>query len=249
MDLLNDFLLNNIKNINYIFINNLEDFTNINYFVWTFSKTGTSSLATALQVMHDGTKIYKNVVHCHTEDCWKNFFNIDNTFDIMNIVNYQKRKPIIFQLYRNPIERLISEYYHIKHADVNLTDDINVYLKNKIEPYFEYYEKKFDFKFTDIEYDKINKFCFIEKDNFYLYFTALEHFDKLKNNLIRIFNCRGFNFDSFNIECLHSNSYDKSKIKIDNEIIETLFENNKSIINFYYTEDEIINFKNLYKNI
>ena len=134
-------LLNNIKNENYIYINNLKNMCNIHYFVWTFSKTGTSSLASALQRLNN-TERYENVVHCHTENCWKESFNIENNFDIIDIVKCQRKKPIVFQLYRNPISRLISDYYHIyKNNPETTTKDINDYLYKKIDPYYEYYEK------------------------------------------------------------------------------------------------------------
>jgi hypothetical protein len=91
IELIKKNLLNNIKNNDYIYINNLKNILNINYFVWTFSKTGTSSLASALQRLNK-SETYENVVHCHTEDCWKNFFNIEKDFDIMDIVRCQKKK-------------------------------------------------------------------------------------------------------------------------------------------------------------
>lgn len=236
-----------IKSKDYIYVNNLKDFSNIRYFVWTFSKTGTSSLATALQILHDGTNENKNVVHCHDEGCWKNYFHLNDNFKIMDIVECQKEKPIIFQLYRNPIERLISEYFYLKKFGVDVPHDINNFLINKLDPCFEYYEEMLNFKFSNIKYNKSEKFCFIEKDRYYLYFTALEHFHKLKKNLQNIFNKRGFNFDSFEMKCYNLGSYDKSSIQINDNIIETLFENNKSIIDFYYTNDEITKFKNQYK--
>jgi hypothetical protein len=247
---LKEYLLNNIKNEkHYKFINNLKDIDEIFYFVWTFSKTGTSSLSKALQRLHKpNTSEYKNVLHCHNENCWNRSFNLNDNFDIFDVVKIQKKKPIIFQLYRNPVSRLVSEYFHLRSAyPTSVVPDLNEHLYNKIEPYYDYYEKKFDFKFSDIKYDKINKFCLIEKPGFYLFFVALEHFDKLKNNLINCFNSKGFCFDSFDIQKEHVNSYDKKIIKINDDIVETLFENNKAIIDFYYTEEEIEEFKNLYK--
>ena len=240
-----------IKNMDYKFINVLKDINNIKYFVWTFSKTGTTSLSKSLQRLHNNSDEYENVLHCHTEDCWHTYFNLESNFSIMDIVKMQKNKPIIFQLYRNPIERLISDYFHVKNCknyDINddVNDDLNNYLNYKTDKYYEYYEDKLDFKFSDIKYDKINKFLFIEKDEYYLFFTALEHFSYLKNNLINCFNSRDFCFDNFSITKEHIGSYNKKNIKIKKDIIDKLFENNKEIIEFYYTDEEIENFKNKY---
>ena len=246
MEILKKSLQNNIKSEHYVYINNLKNICNINYFVWTFSKTGTSSLASALQRLNNSER-YENVIHCHTENCWRDCFNVDKNFDIIDIVRCQKKKPIIFQLYRNPISRLISDYHHVyKNNPENTTKDINEYLGKKIDPYYEYYEKKLGFKFSNIKYDKVKKFCFIEKPDFYLFFVALEHFDSLKQNLIDCFNSKGFCFDLFDIRHENVNSYDKKNIKINNDLIEKLFENNKTIIDFYYTDEEIKKFKKLY---
>ena len=94
-------------------VNNLCNVENISFFVYTLPKTGTSTLSLSLQKMMNNKAGYEHVVHCHVENCWKRTFKLDFDFDLMTLIKYQKRKPIIFQLSRDPIERLISVYFHI----------------------------------------------------------------------------------------------------------------------------------------
>ena len=146
-------------------INILKDIQNIHFFVYTIQKTGSTTLSLSLQKMMNNQFKYEHVVHCHNEDCWKRIFNLKFDFNLISLVKNQKKKPIIFQLSRDPVKRLISFFFHINRKNKNLTyTDLIKFLdgsKEKIN--YTYYQDVFDYKFSNLKYDKMDKCCVKEK--------------------------------------------------------------------------------------
>ena len=219
-------------------INDLTDIKNIKFFVVTYSKTGTMSLSHML-AKSENYKTFRNVVHCHSECCWfKLFPNISRDFDIMKLIKQQNHKPIVFQLMRNPVDRIISEYKHLERKE-NMNCNINDFINQRchVTPY---YENKFGYKISELSYDKTNKYCLIDKGDYFIYFTALEHFSHLKRNLKKLFN--------IDISLLKQNQAPKSQKnpEITKEQAKLIFDRFNLLVNFYYTNIEIEEMKAKY---
>lgn len=231
-------------------INILKDIRNIPFFVYTIPKTGTTTLSLSLQKMVNNQRNYQHVVHCHNESCWKRTFNIDFDFDIMSLIKYQKKKPIIFQLSRNPIKRLISFFFHVvrnRKTNSTYTELLSFLEKQKNNNYL-YYQKKFDYNLRDLHYNYNDKCCVMEKNDYILFFMKLEDFNNhLKSNLIKYLNKHGYDFNRFNQyianvsdKRYHKNTLNEIKKKgIPKEICQSIFNNNLDEINFFFSTDEI----------
>lgn len=218
-------------------INDLTDIKNIKYFVITYAKTGTTALCQML-ANSENYKTFRNVVHCHSEHCWfKIFPNISRDFDIMNLIKEQNHKPIVFQLMRNPVDRIISEYKHLLRHQ-NITYSISEFLNSR--RHSQYYEDKFGYNLSELSYDKTNKYCLVDKGYYFIYLTALEHFPYLKDNLKKLFN--------IDINLLKENCAPKSQNnpEITKEQAKLIFDRFDILLNFYYTEQEIQHMKATY---
>lgn len=232
-------------------INILKDIRNIPFFVYTLQKTGTSSLSLSLQKMVNNQDVYEHVVHNHTEDCWKRIFNIGFNFDLMSLIKIQRRKPIVFQLSRDPIDRLISFYFHIiRHVKKESTyADLIAFLeKNKHRVNYEYYQEKFEYKLTDLNYNHSDKCCVVEKENCILFFMKMEDFNsRLKQNLITHLSKYGINFQRFHLFVTNQtdNTYHKNTLVeiatrgIPTELSQSIFSNNLDEIRFFFSQKEI----------
>lgn len=233
-------------------INILKNIQNIPFFVYTIPKTGTSTLAISLQKMINNKSKYEHVVHCHQESCWKRIFNINFDFDLMSLIKIQRKKPIIFQLSRDPVKRLISFFFHIHRniKNIKYTDLIKYLNERKKRVNYTYYQKKFDYNFNDLHYNYDDR-CYIEeKDDYILFFMKLEDFNSyLKVNLIKYLNKYGYNFNNFHIHNTNEQRHVKNKFKdviceldtkgIPNDICQAIFNSNKDEVNFFFTPDEI----------
>jgi len=234
-------------------INILKNIEYIPFFVYTLPKTGTSTLSLSLQRMMNGRNEYEHVVHCHNEGCWKNIFNIDFKFDLISLIKIQQKKPIIFQLSRDPVERLISFYFHIiRNVKKNSTyDGLLAFLeKNQDKINYSYYQEKFNYKLNDLHYNYDDKCCVMEKEDCILFFMKTEDFNtNLKSNLIKYLNKYGYNFHHFCqiITNKTDNTYHKNTLnKIDNngipkEISQSIFNNNIDEVKFFFSPKEIKN--------
>jgi hypothetical protein len=232
-------------------INILKDIQNIHFFVYTIGKTGTSTLSLSLQKMMNNRNVYEHVVHCHTETCWKRIFNIDFEFDLMSLIKNQQKKPIVFQLSRDPVKRLISEYFHnIRNVKKNSTyAELVAFLeKNKKRINSSYYQTKFDYNFNDLHYNYDDKCCVIEKEDYILFFMKMEDFNNhLKPNLIKYLNKYGYDFHHFRqiITNQTKNTYHKNTLNeiekkgIPKEICQSIFNNNRDEVNFFFSPEEI----------
>jgi hypothetical protein len=231
-------------------INILKNIQNIPFFVYTIPKTGTSTLATSLQKMINNKSKYEHVVHCHKESCWKRIFNINFDFDLMSLIKIQRKKPIIFQLSRDPVKRLISEYCHFKsnRKEKSTYASLINHLRTKTFTYYLYYQQKFDYNFEDLHYNYDDRCCIKESEDYILFFMKTEDFNThLKPNLIKYLNKYGYNFNNFRLYIKnkrHTNNYKNilNEIKekgIPNDICQAIFNSNKDEVNFFFTPDEI----------
>lgn len=231
-------------------INILKDIQNIPFFVYTISKTGTSTLSLSLQKMMNNKSRYEHVVHCHAEACWKRIFKIKFDFDLMSLIKHQRKKPIIFQLSRDPVKRLISLFFHIhrNRKNIKYTELIQFLNERTKKVNYTYYQKKFDYNFNDLHYNYDDKCCIEEKDDYILFFMKLEDFNSyLKPNLIKYLNKYGYDFNKFHIH--NTNETKDTYIKdvlcelktkgIPKDICQAIFNSNKDEVNFFFTPDEI----------
>lgn len=235
-------------------INILKNIENIPFFVYTVSKTGTSTLSLSLQKMMNNKNIYEHVVHCHSEGCWKNIFKIKFDFDLMSLIKHQRKKPIIFQLSRDPVKRLISEFFHInrKKQNIKYTDLIKYLNERKGGTNYTYYQKKLDYNFNDLHYNyNYDDRCYIEeKDDYILFFMKMEDFNSyLKPNLIKYLNKYGYDFNKFHIHNTNKQKDTKNKFKdviyeldtkgVPKDICQAIFNSNKDEVNFFFMPNEI----------
>lgn len=240
-------------------INILHDISNIHFFVYTLSKTGTSTLALSLQKMINNKEIYEHVVHCHSEGCWKRVFKLDFNFNLMTLIKHQNIKPIIFQLSRNPIERLISFYFHVMRNKLNTCNykGLLQFIETEKNAYnYQYYEKKFDVQLKNLTFCHKTKHCIVEKDDFILFYMKVEDFDEhLVNNIRTYLSHTQYNWKKFKL--YNRNITDKSKINIKllNEIkirgipkdlCQTIFDNNIDEVRFFFSYDERSYLENKY---
>lgn len=229
-------------------VNNLCNVENISFFVYTLSKTGTSTLSLSLQKMMNNKSSYENVVHCHSENCWKRTFKLDFDFDLMTLIKYQKRKPIIFQLSRNPIERLISLYFHIMRNRINTCSykGLLQFMESKKNICnYQYYEEKFDVQLKNLTFCHKTKHCLVEKDEFILFYMKLEDFQShLVKNVRTYLSHTPYNWQQFkqyitnttNKLNINSKLLNEIKVKgIPNNICQTIFDNNKDEVHFFFS--------------
>lgn len=250
----NDKFLTTISNLNPgpNGINILKDVKNISFFVYTLPKTGTSTLSTSLdKTINHKSMVYEHVVHCHNEGCWKTIFNINFDFDLMSLIKIQKKKPIIFQLSRDPVKRLISFFFHIhrnRKKNIKYTELIKFLNDSKERINYTYYQQKFDYNFEDLHYND-DKCCIEEKDDYILFFMKMEDFNThLKSNLIKYLNKYGYDFNKFRL--YEKNTNDTSNYKdilnemkekgIPKDICQSIFNYNKDEVKFFFTSEEII---------
>lgn len=235
----------------------------VHFMVVTFSKTGTSSLSEYLSKVK--SKIRKgfliNTVHCHSEECWRvNFdFMKDIDFNLNDIINFnirKNRKTLVFQLYREPIGRLISHYFHINRncSDISNKNLIN-FIKDNIYLDTHYYEDKFNYSYKDNKiFDKKKKIGIKYNNGYDVIFCCLEHLDQLKKFLIDKYSDK-YTFPNEDIGLYNINSTSTKEItslinniEIPRDLFEEVFKVNKTILEFYYTQNDIEKIKKDYYN-
>jgi hypothetical protein len=235
-------------------VNNLQDYRNICVLVWTIPKTGTMTLSQSFQHTIDGTTLFKNVSHCHTERCWyahhkmldQNNFNFNLFIDYLNCF---KIKPLVVQSYREPISRIISAYFQINRViGVNnkqlpkLLNKIVDFL-NKEGPVFNYYKNFIPFN----NFNKHLGYGFDEGENYDVLYTRIDKINDLPKNIKMIDQLKRYH----NLKIIKTNErknaiydYVKNNIKIPRNIVNKLYDQEKELLEFYYTDDEINQFKN-----
>jgi len=232
-------------------INILRDITNIPFFVYTLPKTGTSTLSLSLQKMINNNELYEHVVHCHDENCWKRIFKLDFDFDLITLIKHQKRKPIIFQLSRNPIERLISFYFHIKRNNINTCSyrGLLQFMESQSNICnYQYYERKFDVQLKNLTFCHKTKHCLVEKEDFILFYMKLEDFHgHLVKNVRTYLSHTPYNWQRFQQHITNTTSKSNISNQLLNElhvkgipknICQSIFDINKDEVHFFFSPKE-----------
>lgn len=147
-------------------------------FVYTPPKVGSTSLVSSLRI--SGAKLY-NVVHIHDEKMLGFLTNYDNKekVTINELINYNSsigKNVFVIDVYRNPIERKISEYFEqlcSYHFNAN-ENTIKIYnletiIKrfNSVFPFIgnsDYFFDKYEIDLPE-EFDFENKYLLINKNN------------------------------------------------------------------------------------
>ena len=225
-------------------VNNLKDFKNIKVFVHTYSKTGTTTLARSFQYCIDKTTDYKNVSHSHSKYCFRIYLKLDNTFNIKQLINLQLNKPLIIQSYRNPFDRLLSSYYFSYKNKHSFNAFLLNYILNNVE-YFNYIDElniNYDNKIFNYE----RGYGFEKKEDFYILHTRLDKINNLSDNIKLISELKEFhNLSIIKDNVNRSKEYIefKNKLKIPKELIDLILFKEKSVMEFYFSNDEITNIK------
>jgi hypothetical protein len=147
-------------------------------FVYTPSKVGSTSLVSSLRI--SGARKY-NVVHIHDEKMLGILTNHDNkeNVTINELINYNSslgKNVYVIDVYRNPIERKISEYFEkLSSFHFNVTENnIQKYNLDTIVKRFncvfnfigngDYFFEKYDIEIPN-NFDFKNKYLLVNKNN------------------------------------------------------------------------------------
>jgi ribosomal protein L14E/L6E/L27E len=181
---------NNNNSMNNERIELIKDFNNILFsneatkkkdtliFIYTPPKVGSTTLVTSLRVSC-ARKV--NVLHIHDENMLSVITGIknENKITINEVINYNSsigKNIFVIDVYRNPIERKISEYFELLtcyHFNTNETNISNYKLEtlikrfNSLFPFIgsgDYFFDKYEINVPD-NFDFDNKYLLIEKNN------------------------------------------------------------------------------------
>ena len=168
-----------IKEINdRIFSSEITNRTNNIIFIYTPPKVGSTTLVTSLRL--SGADKF-NILHIHDEIMLNVLTRGANKFNVTinDIIDYNNsigKNVYVFDVYRNPIERKISEYFeiissfHFNTTDNKMTNyklDLIFKRFNSIFPYIgrgDYFFDKYDINIPEsFDFDK--KYLLINKNN------------------------------------------------------------------------------------
>ena len=176
---MNDDRLVYIKEFNdSIFSNESIKTKNILIFIYTPPKVGSTTLVTSLR-MSCARRV--NVFHIHDENMLSVITGIknQNNITVNEIINYNAsigKTVYVIDVYRNPIERKISEFfelltsYHFNisdHSIGNYKIDLLIKRFNSLFPFVgtgDYFSDKYDIDIPE-KFDFDNKYLLVEKNN------------------------------------------------------------------------------------
>jgi len=147
-------------------------------FIYTPPKVGSTTLVTSLRISYSRGI---NVLHIHDETMLSVITGIKNNDNITinELINYNAsigKNVVVIDVYRNPIERKISEYfelltsYHFNTNDNNISNyKLELLIKrfNSLFPFLgisDYFFEKYDIDVPD-KFDFDNKYLLVEKNN------------------------------------------------------------------------------------
>jgi len=176
---MNDYRLNCIKEFNdSIFsMESIKKKDNL-IFIYTPPKVGSTTLVTSLRI---SCAREVNVLHIHDENMLSIITGIknDNKVTVIDLINYNSsigKNVFVIDVYRNPIERKISEYfelittYHFNTSDTNLVNyKLELLIKrfNSLFPFLgigDYFFDKYEIDIPE-HFDFENKYLLVEKNN------------------------------------------------------------------------------------
>jgi hypothetical protein len=176
---MNDDRLLCIKEFNdSIFSNESIKNKNTLVFIYTPPKVGSTTLVTSFRI---SCARRVNVLHIHDENMLSIITGIknNNNVTVNELINYNAsigKKVYVIDVYRNPIERKISEYfellssYHFNTSDDNIRNyKIELLIKrfNSLFPFVgsgDHFFDKYDIDIPE-QFDFENKFLLVEKNN------------------------------------------------------------------------------------
>lgn len=167
-----------VKEFNDKIFNNDSVKKNIVIFIYTPPKVGSTSLVSSLRI--SGARRY-NVIHIHDEKMLSILTNYDNkeNVTINEIINYNSsigKDVYVIDVYRNPVERKISEYfeilmsYHFNTNENNIQKySIDAIIKrfNSVFPFIgkgDYFFDKYEIDIPE-KFDFENKYLLVNKNN------------------------------------------------------------------------------------
>jgi hypothetical protein len=248
------------------FVNNLMDVDNIKVLVWTFAKTGTTTLASSFQQNISGTKSFKNVTHSHGEPCWFNNISqelkqIGFTFKMLiEYINSKGIRPVVIQSYRCPVDTHISAHFHKIQKNNKLsvnTDGLSKYasclapqalkpidLFTGQESYINYLEKTFNGIWTH-NFDKVRGYGFHQEPDYDILYTTTDYIKKLPDNIKLIKELKEYH----NLKITKRNltytkepgtySNYKKTLTFERKVINHIYNIHSKPLNFFYTKDKI----------
>ena len=231
-------------------------------FVYCPPRVGSTSLVSTLRL--SGSHIYK-ILHIHDEEMLKIVGKIKDV-TVMDIINYNEslgREIFVFDIYRDPIERKMSEFFG-KLASFHFNADINEIENycmerlskrfNNIFPYIgkeDHFLEKYVPIFNDIpqHFDFSKKVIHIKKNNINFIKIRLRDYENwnnilspiLKINIYPIVDNRRVTLELKDLYTKFKNEY-----KIPTNLFE-LVKNDKSF-SYYLSPEEGFNYVKKYKN-
>ncbi len=233
--------------------NLLYNFSQLNVLVYSGTKTGSMSLYASFKEIDNGT------LGIHYD------YSLNNLYQISDIIQAPREEPLlIITSYRDPISRIISQYFQRTEAQIdqlsqlntNIIDDVIAYIRRVIDtelvdawhPFLE--NNKRNYGGVNI-YDK----PFNREEGYQIYETPIVKiiilmFDRIAEweEIIR----RQTQYSEFKLITVNqtnqksiSNLYTQvcNEIAIPMSILDELFEKEKDNINYFYDSDDIIKLK------
>lgn len=229
-------------------VNTMQSPRSIRIFVHTFSKTGTTSFADSAQACYGDDPGYTHVAHSHSEACWhKHVPSLAPDFSIPRLIREQDTKPIVVQLFRNPVDRVLSDYIHQRQivtqtppcAPINMTH-LNSFLRRtnwgSCDAKLPYYEATFGYSLSDLRFDHAAGGCLIHREHFVMVATTLEH----QQHWIELL-MRAAPDDAYlrNFKIKTSNTRPRQLVALSPECIDRILAQNEQCLRFFYTEAQI----------
>ena len=161
-----------------IFINSIVNNKNTLIFIYTPLKVGSTSLVSSLRISCN-KKVF--ILHIHDENMLSIISGVKNmnNITINELINYNAsigKQVYVIDVYRNPIERKISEYfelltsYHFNTTDNNITNYKTELLMKRFNCLFphlatsDYFFEKYNIEIPDY-FDFENKYLLVECSN------------------------------------------------------------------------------------
>jgi len=227
-------------------------------FIYTPPKVGSTTLVTSLRISYARGL---NVIHIHDETMLSIITGIKNIHNITinELINYNSsigKLVYVIDVYRNPIERKISEYfellsaYHFNTTDNNIGNyKLELLIKrfNSLFPFLgrdDYFFEKYNIDVPE-KFDFDNKYLLVEKNNakyIKLRLCDSNEWNRILSNILNIdiVIVSDYQTENKNIRDIYKNFNDQYKIPYN--LFDTI--KNCKYFNYYNSEIEKENYIN-----
>jgi hypothetical protein len=238
-----------------------------NYSVLCYSTPKTASMTLYTSFLNCNIQS----IHCHDNDTLISYLGCEYEPNFINkFIFMQSQKPIyIFDTFRDPLERLISEFFETNgNFILNTIKNIHNPCDDEIEYLINYFNKQYisvesiirnafdDYKSFNIDifdynFDKKNKLLNIKKNNITIIILLFDDIDNWENKIKEQCNMSNFKLIKSNITDnkeittiykLFKNKYKMSKIMYNLFIYITAKK-----LNYFYDDDNVIKIQNKWK--